>query len=167
VLDANVNADGFFAQDAKQPLITFYENQLILAESYARQNSTANAVAALNSVRQSLRTGYINGKTISTTNLAKGIKYDPYVAADFATQNALIYEIVLTKYMVTLSQYESFNDVRRLAKASPIVKLPVTPIVTTRTNDIPGRFVYPIAEVNTNPNIATVSDQFEKLPIFK
>lgn len=167
VLDANVNDDGFFAQDASQPILTFYENQLILAESYARQNSTINAVRELNKVRQGLATGYINGREISEDNQDLGLKYDNYVDSDFATQNALIYEIVLTKYMVSLSQYESFNDVRRLAKATPVVKLPVTPIVATRTNDIPGRYVYPAGEVNTNENIATITDQFEKLAIFK
>lgn len=166
-LDANVNDDGFFAQDASQPLVTFYENQLILAEAAARTGDNATALAALNSVRQVLKTGYINGKTVSDDNMALGIKYDDYVAGDFASQSALIYEIVLTKYTVSLSQYESFNDVRRLEKAVPVVKLPVTPIISTRTGDIPGRYVYPTAEVTTNPNIATVTDQFEKLPVFK
>lgn len=166
-LDANTNADGFFAQDASQPLVTFYENQLILAEALARTDEDVDAVDALNSVRQSLATGYINGRTISEANQALGIKYDDYNTGNFATKEDLIYEIVLTKYIVTLSQYESFNDVRRLKKATPVVTLPVSPIVTTRTGDIPGRFVYPNGEVSTNPNIATVTDQFEKLPVFK
>lgn len=166
-LDANINDDGFFAQDASQPILTFYENQLILAESAARLNSTATAIDALNSVRVQLATGYINGKTVSDDNKSLGIKYDDYDAGDFATQSDLIYEIILTKYIVTLSQYESFNDVRRIAKATPVVTLPVTPIVSTRTGDIPGRFVYPLVEVNTNPNVPTVSDQFEKLTIFQ
>lgn len=166
-LDANVNDDGFFAQDASQPLLTFYENQLILAEALARTNDEAGAIDALNSVRAVLATGYINGRFISEDNMDLGILYDDYDAADFATQEDLIYEIVLTKYTVSLSQYESFNDVRRLKKATPIVELPVTPIVTTRTGDIPGRYVYPTAEVTTNPNIATITDQFEKLPVFK
>lgn len=166
-LDANVNDDGFFAQDASQPIVTFYENQLILAEAAARLNNTTTAIDALNSVRTELATGYINGRTIGADNLALGIKYDTYDVNDFAGQTDLIYEIVLTKYIVTLSQYESFNDVRRLEKATPLVTLPITPIVSTRTGDIPGRFVYPVVEVNTNPNVPTVSDQFEKLAIFQ
>jgi starch-binding outer membrane protein, SusD/RagB family len=166
VLDANVNDDGFFAQDAYHPILTFYENQLILAESYARQNNLVAAIDALNSVRQELATGYINGRTISEDNQALGIQYDDYVVGDFG-QTDLIYEIVLTKYIVSLSQYESFNDVRRLAKATPVVTLPVSPIVATRTGTLPGRYVYPTGELTTNPNIPTVTDQFEKLPIFK
>lgn len=166
-LDANVNDDGFFAQDASQPLLTFYENQLILAEASARNNDIPSAIAALNSVRQVLATGYINGRTISVANKALGIQYDDYVAGDFPTLSSLIYEIVLTKYTVTLSQYESYNDVRRLAKATPVVMLPVSPIVATRTGGLPGRYVYPTAELTTNPNISTVTDQFEKLPVFK
>ena len=167
VLDANVNDDGFFAQDASQPIVTFYENQLILAEAAARLNDSATAIDALNSVRSELATGYINGREISADNKALGIKYDEYVAGDFATQSNLIYEILLTKYVVSLSQYESFNDVRRIAKATPVVTLPVTPIVSTRTGDLPGRFIIPLTEVNTNPNVPTVADQFEKLTVFK
>jgi hypothetical protein len=166
-LDANVNEDGFFSSTSSQPLFTFYENQLILAEALARTGSKAAAIDALNSVRQTLKTGYINGRTISDDNLEFGIKYDDYVAADFATDTDLIYEIVLTKYTVTLGQFESLVDVRRLEVAQPLVKLPVSPIVTTRTGDIPGRFIIPLAEVNANPSTPAVLDQFEKLPIFK
>lgn len=165
-LDANVDATGFFAEDASQPLLTYYENQLILAESAARSNDEVAAIDALNSVRDSLATGYINGRVISAANKALGISYEAYDGTDFDTVEELIYEIVLTKYIVSLSQYESFNDVRRLKKAVPVVTLPVSPIVTTRTSDIPGRFVYPNAEVVTNPNISEVTDQFEKLPVF-
>ena len=142
-------------------------NQLILAEAAARLNDSATAIDALNSVRSELATGYINGREISADNKALGIKYDEYVAGDFATQSNLIYEILLTKYVVSLSQYESFNDVRRIAKATPVVTLPVTPIVSTRTGDLPGRFIIPLTEVNTNPNVPTVADQFEKLTVFK
>lgn len=166
-LDANVNDDGFFAQDASQPLLTFYENQLILAEALARTGEDADAMEALNSVRGVLATGYINGRFISEDNMALGIQYDDYIDGDFDTTEDLLYEIMLTKYIVSLSQYESFNDVRRLKKATPVISLGVSPIVGTRTGDIPGRFVYPTAEVVTNPNIATITDQFEKLPVFK
>ncbi len=172
-LDPNTTDEGFFAQNAYQPLLTFYENQLILAESYARTGNSPEALAALNSVRQVLAKGYINGKEIQKTykvedaELEYGFQYDDYPDDTFATTEDLIYAIVLQKYIVTLSQYESFNDVRRLKKAVPIVTLPVAPIVATRTGDLPGRYVYPTAEVVANSNIATITDQFEKLPIFK
>lgn len=166
-LDANVNDDGFFSKSSSQPLVTFYENQLILAEAAARLNQKDVAIDALNSVRQVLTTGYINGRKIGSDNMALGIQYDDYVDGDFGTITDLIYEIVLTKYTVSLSQYESLNDVRRLEIAVPKVTLPVTPIVSTRTGEIPGRFIIPLAEVNTNPNTPTVLDQFERLPIFK
>ncbi|MEO5979443.1 MAG: SusD/RagB family nutrient-binding outer membrane lipoprotein [Chryseolinea sp.] len=166
-LDANVNDDGYFASTASQALFTFYENQLILAEALARSGSTADAITALNSVRQTLKTGYICGRTISDDNLDFGIKYDDYAAGDFPTATSLIYEIVLTKYIVSLGQFESLVDVRRLEVAQPIVKLPVTPIVSTPSGDIPGRFIIPLAEVNANPNAPAVLDQFTKLPIFQ
>nr|WKN40196.1 SusD/RagB family nutrient-binding outer membrane lipoprotein [Tunicatimonas sp. TK19036] len=166
VLDANVNPDGFFAADAYQPLLTYYENQMILAESYARTDNLPAALEALNSVRAVLATGYINGRSISEDNQALGIKYEPYVMGDFAGQTDLLYEIMLTKYMISLSQYESFTDIRRWEVATPVVTLPVEPVVSTRTGELPGRYIYPTAEINTNPNIPAVTDQFEKLSIF-
>src|SRR5207344_1277783 len=60
-------ADGLFLSNSPQPWLTFYENQLILAEATARLAApgAANqaAIDALNSVRQELVNGTINGQT--------------------------------------------------------------------------------------------------------
>ncbi|GAB3774521.1 SusD/RagB family nutrient-binding outer membrane lipoprotein [Spirosoma horti] len=171
-LDPNTT-DGAFTASAPHPIITYYENQLILAEAQARLGDTAKALAALNLVRASLATGYINGKTLSTT----GLKYDPYVLTDFAptglanptktasTQTALLYEIITQRYIYFLMQYEAFNDVRRLEKATPVVQLPI-PLYSGSKK--PERFIYPQGEVNTNPNVPKpLPDQFQKMPIFQ
>jgi hypothetical protein len=176
-LDPNT-IDGMFTADAPHPILTFYENQLILAEAYARTADLPNAVAALNSVREVLATGYINGKIISPDYQALGIKYDDYLITDFLPggianplttarnqQQGLIYEILAQKYIVMLAQYEVFTDVRRAAKALPKVQLPIPPTIGTA---IPQRFLYPQNEINTNPNTPNpVPDKFSKLQIFQ
>ncbi|CAN5314212.1 hypothetical protein BH09BAC4_BH09BAC4_02640 [soil metagenome] len=171
-LDPNV-VDGAFTSNAPHPILTYYENQLIIAEAQARLGAPDKALAALNLVRAGLAGGTINGKTLSTT----GRKYDPYVLTDFAptglanptkaatTQLALLYEIVVQRYIFFLMQYEAFNDVRRLEKATPIVQLPI-PLYSGAKK--PERFIYPQGEVNTNPNVPKpLPDQFTKVTIFQ
>ena len=171
-LDPNV-VDGAFTATSPHPIITYYENQLILAEAQARLGDTASALTALNNVRKGLASGYFNGKTLPAT----GLKYDAYVIGDFApaglanptkaatTQTALLYEIITQRYIYFLMQYEAFNDVRRLEKAAPIVQLPI-PLYAGKQK--PERFIYPQGEVNTNPNVPKpLPDQFQKVPIYK
>ncbi|MBN8826860.1 MULTISPECIES: SusD/RagB family nutrient-binding outer membrane lipoprotein [unclassified Spirosoma] len=171
-LDPNTT-DGAFTASSPHPIITYYENQLILAEAQARLGVTDKALDALNSVRKGLASGYINGKTISAT----GLKYDAYTLSDFAptglanptklatVQTALLYEIISQRYIFLLMQYEAFNDVRRLEKATPVVQLPIPLYTGTKK---PERFIYPQNEVNTNPNVPKpLPDQFTKIPIFQ
>lgn len=162
-LDPNVLSDfdwgtptaynGFFAANNSFPLVTFEENQLILAESHLKKASpdATAALAALNAHRAYLATG----ATISSGYLASGYKYDPYVLADFSaggmqnpgslSQNAaLLKEIIEEKYVSLLGQVEQFNDVRRTKNL-----LGITP--NTGAN-LPQRFLYPQSELNSNPN---------------
>lgn len=170
-LDPNTT-DGAFTANAPHPILTYYENQLIIAEAQARLGTLDKAIAALNSVRAGLATGYLNGKTISAT----GRKYDPYMPDDFGTaglanptrlatvQTALLYEIISQRYLVFLMQYEAFTDYRRLAKAVPIVQLPIPLYVGSQK---PQRFIYPQSEVNTNPNVPKpLPGQFTNVLIF-
>jgi hypothetical protein len=171
-LDPNT-ADGMFTEDAPHPIITYYENQLILAEAQARLGVTDQALTALNSVRAGFASGYINGKTISAT----GRKYDAYTLSDFApaglanptklgtVQTALLYEIIAQRYVFFLMQYEAFNDVRRLEKATPVVQLPIPLYAGAKK---PERYIYPQNEINTNPNVPKpLPDQFQKIPLYQ
>ena len=170
-LDPNTT-DGAFTANAPHPILTYYENQLILAEAQARLGAAPNALTALNTVRAALATGYVNGKTMSAT----GRRYDAYALADFdptglanptrraTTQEALLYEIISQRYICFLMQYEAFNDYRRLARAVPVVQLPIPLYVGTQK---PQRFIYPQNEVNTNPNVPQpLPGQFTNVPIF-
>ncbi len=176
-------ADGMFIDVAPQPWLTFYENQLILAESLARLSGAGSAdqsaIDALNSVRQVLVTGYINGQT--SGYISEGLQYDDYVVADFDQggianpgtkfadgQTALLTEIASEKFIVLISQYESFSELRRLKVATPLVNIGI-PI--NNGTKYPARFIYPQNEINTNPNVPKVSgsvpDQFTVLPVFQ
>ena len=116
--------------------------------------------------------GYLNGKTFSATNR----KYDPYIINDFGvsglanltnlstTQEAILYEIISQRYIILLMQYEVFNDYRRLASALPVVQLPIPLTVGTKK---PQRFIYPQQEMNSNPNVPQIPDQFTKVAIFQ
>ena len=170
-LDPNTT-DGAFVADAPHPIMTFYENQLIIAESEARLGNANSALIALNKVRASLNNGYFNGKSFSATNR----KYEAYVINDFGvlglansknlstTQEALLYEIISQRYIILLMQYEVFNDYRRLASVSPVVQLPIPLTVGTKK---PQRFIYSQQEINSNPNVPkSVPDQFTKMAIF-
>jgi hypothetical protein len=150
-LDPNTD-DGMFKADAPHPVLTFYENQLILAEAYARLGDDDLAIDALNSVRQELAGGYIAGQVILQKYQDMGIRYDDYDVLDFDTEDDLILEILTTKYIVMLGQYESFVDVRRAAKATPAVTLGIPTYPGAGATGLPERYLYPQNEINTNPN---------------
>ena len=164
--------DGAFVADASQPITTYYETQLIIAEAETRLGNTIAGLISLNKVRTTLATGYMNGKTFSVTNR----KYDTYITNDFGisglanpknlstTQESMLYEIIGQRYIILLMQYEAFNDYRRLATALPIVQLPIPLIVGTKK---PQRFIYPQQEINSNPNVPKlIPDQFTKMSVF-
>ena len=170
-LDPNT-VDGAFVSNASHPILTFFENQLILAEAQARLGFLDESLVALNSVRLKLSSGSFNGRTLPSA----GRKYEPYTLADFNTsglanptkagnlQTALLYEIITQRYIVLLMQYEVFNDYRRLSSVSPIVELPI-PLNTGSKK--PERFIYPQTEINTNPNVPKpLPDQFTKVAIY-
>lgn len=165
--------DGAFVADAPHPIISYYENQLIIAEAEARLDNTNAALVALNKTRATLATGYLNGKNFSATNR----RYDAYLINDFGilglanptnlptVQRAMLYEIISQRFIILLMQYEAFNDYRRLAAALPVVQLPIMLIVGTKK---PQRFIYPQQEINANPNVPKpFPDQFTKVAIFQ
>ena len=185
--DPNVT-NGVFQANSSSPILTYYENQLILAEAAQRLANTPAAVdptalAALNSVRAGLQTGVIFGGKYSSLGT---LTYTPYVAADFTAtgnggtgvanpstgpyagmneQTAFLREVASQKFIVLLMQFEAFTELRRLAVLSPAISLGV-PINTG--SKYPARYIYPQNEINTNPNTPSPApDQFTKLDLFK
>ncbi|MVM33033.1 SusD/RagB family nutrient-binding outer membrane lipoprotein [Spirosoma sp. HMF4905] len=163
---------GFFAQTASFPLVTYQENILTLAESALRSGKGFDAALGyLNTYRAFLNTG----GTINSAYLTAGAyKYDPYVAADFATggienadgitaDNALLREILEERYVSFYGQHIGWDDERRTRAEAYGIKL--TPNNGTQ---LPWRFIYPQNELNSNANAPKpVPATFEAPAIYK
>ncbi|TYZ08634.1 SusD/RagB family nutrient-binding outer membrane lipoprotein [Hymenobacter lutimineralis] len=124
--------EGFSAPDAAYPLVTYSENQLILAEAYARKGQSDLALTALNNHRATLEAMFDG-------------TYAAYEAADIPA-GGLLKEILTERYVTFIGQIEAFNDVRRTDNALGL------PIKGNGATSIPQRFLYPQSEVNTNTN---------------
>jgi len=145
---------GIFASDNNYLLVSYVENQMILAECYAREDNLADAVAALNNVR--------------AAHDAQFGGFDAYVLTDFgpaalvvgATQKeALMKEIYTEKYISMFGHIEGFNDVRRTGNA-----LGITPHIGS---SLPQRMLYPQSEINANTNVPNPRPTtFDKVPIW-
>lgn len=112
----------------RQPLATWRENQLIIAEAAFRTGATATALTALNAVRSDV------GLT-------------PFAG----TGAALLAEIMTQKWIEDFQKIETFQDYNRTC----LPALTPAPGATA----IPGRYLYPINERNSNPNIPAPSQQ--------
>ena len=134
---------GIFAATSNFALVTYVENQLILAECYWRTNNYVKALEHLNNVRNE--------------HESKFGGYQQYVAADFANNDALLKEIITEKYVSLFGSIEVFNDVRR---TNNLIGVPIN-----NGTELPARFLYPQSEINTNPN-TPVTTLFQKLELF-
>lgn len=176
--------DGYFGTNTSFPILTYRENQLILAEAELRVNGFNNALTALNEYRAYLETGaYINPAYIAADNLM----YSPYVAADFAPEggilspagmenpdgvsaaSALYREIIEEKYVSLLGTLEVFNDMRRtgfgdFATQQNWEVIGVTP---NTGSTIPQRFLIPQTEINSNTSTPTPAGLFDKTAVFQ
>lgn len=144
---------GRFGSDSNMPLVTYGEMLLIIAEADAR-TSFATGLASYNAYRALLNTGYSIG---NTNGGYKGLayKYDPYVAADFASagmenatgsltdQNALLREIYEERYIYFIGNYEAFTDYRR---TNNIAEITINNLFT----GTPQRLIYSQDEINAN-----------------
>ena len=155
-LDPNF-LDGIFASNSPFALVTYVENELILAECASRAKDDATALAHLNNVR-SFNQGIYGDST-----------YLPYDLADFGSgqmvdgtdaSDALLHEILEEKYVSLFGQIETFVDMRRTKNELDI------PLNTG--SQAPQRFLFPQSEINSNDNVPTDQlDLFMPLEYFK
>ena len=124
-LSAIRNAPAF-----RQPLITYAENQLIIAEASYQTGDQIGALTALNTERTS--------QGLST----------PLVGV---TGAALLTEIMTEKYIALFQNIEVWSDYRRTCQPA------LTP--APGKTAVPSRLLYPFSERNTNPNIPAPSAQ--------
>ncbi len=160
--------NGFAAQNASVPLVTFEENLLILAEAGFRISGFDTGLTRLNRYRAFMDTGgYLTN--VDPTQ----VSYEPYELTDFenggienpdniSRDNALLREILEERYITFFGQIESFNDTRR-TESETIVRVPVIP---NTGNELPQRFLYPQSEIDRNENTPTpIPNFFEKTDI--
>ncbi len=129
------------------PIISYIENELIIAECELLANNDADAaIAALNNVR-----AYWANRVGGT--------YPAFTAADFATNADLLKEILTEKYISTYGQLEAFNDMRRTKNYINIALKP-------GKTKYPERFLYPQSEINSNNNVPKIVDIYVPVPMF-
>jgi starch-binding outer membrane protein, SusD/RagB family len=135
--ELNYNEGGKFAINASFPIISWEENQLILAEAEVRNGNSAAARTAFNAVRSQLAAQY------------KG---------DFPTTpssgSTLLREILEEKYITLIGSTQVFHDIRRTQN---LLKIPVK---SATSSSVPQRFLYPQTEINTNKKFPGVIDLF-------
>ncbi|MEB2777414.1 SusD/RagB family nutrient-binding outer membrane lipoprotein [Algoriphagus sp. D3-2-R+10] len=141
-----------------QPLLTYEENLLILAESGARTQGLVVGLEHLNSLR-----AYLNSGAFLNINFA-GLShvYLPYLASDFEVGGmenmdgidpirALLREIVEERYVSGFTMFMPFDDARRLRKGDSDIAVPFPLNIPTATLNI-ERFLVPEDEMTTNEN---------------
>lgn len=141
-----------------QPIVTYQENQLILAEAGTRISGFAIGLGHLNTYRSTLSTGSLFNSSVSS--LSK--KYDPYVDADFdaggmenldkvVPTRALLREIIEERYVSGFTTFMPYDDTRRLKKSDSDIAVPFPLNVPTATKNV-ERFIYPADETESNKN---------------
>ncbi len=143
-LDPNIDG-GIFSATNNFPIVSYIENELILAECYARGGDFPNALVHLNNVRSSNAATY-------------GGQYDAYDLTDFASPADGIKEILTEKYVSLYGQIEPWCDVRRTKNT-----IGVTPYTGTQ---LPQRFLVPQDEINANKNAPAAGSLFDALELW-
>lgn len=153
----NINA-GIVEQFEPHNLVTYGENQLILAECGARNTSFETGLDHLNDYRAWLNTGGMVNDNFSTVSLM----YMAYEAADFENggienadgidaTRALLREIVEERYISGFGMYMPFNDARRLRKSDTDIAVPFE-MVDGPSPPFAERMPYSDDELNANSN---------------
>lgn len=157
--NATIN-HGKISQLEPEPLITYEENLLILAETAAR---TKGFNEGLNHLNQ-LRAYYDQGGAVNTYFANYAYNYDAYTASDFekggllntngALQplRALLREIILERYISGYTEFTPWDDARRLRGSGETDIAVAIPLNTPTATAHPERFYYPETEVLANPN---------------
>jgi len=150
------NFYGIFSATNAFDLVTYVENEMIIAECYARQSDNDKALEHLNNVRAEHDAIYGTFKAYDIADFGPGKMVD-----GTSVNEALLMEILEEKYVSLFGQIETFSDIRRTKNALSIP-------INTGTK-LPARFLYPQSELTTNKdNVPTDQlDLFLDLDYFK
>lgn len=149
---------GIIEQYEPHNLVTYAENQLILAECGTRNTGLSTGLGHLNDLRTWLNTGeMVNDNFADSTFL-----YEAYDVADFENggientdgidpSRALLREIIEERYVSGFGMYMPYNDARRLRKSDSDVAVPFI-MVDGPTPPYAERMPYSDDELNSNSN---------------
>jgi hypothetical protein len=151
--------DGVIQQFEPMPMVTYEENQLILAEAGTRTVDFATGLGHLNDYRAWLDAG---GR-LNANYSGLAYSYDPYVTTDFDNGDienldgidptrALLREIIEERFISGFGTYMPFDDARRLRKSDSDIAIPFPFNVPSATVH-PERLPYSLTEINANSNI--------------
>lgn len=147
--------DGFAASDASFPLVTYLENQLIIAEVEARQGTATgdnNAITALNNTRAYLNNQFGAGNYTDLTLL-------DFQAGGIYDGTSILQHVYNWTYLSYIGQVEGYNFLRR-------IDFSVDGLTPVTGSQFPLRFIYPQTERNTNSNIPNPAPgTFEATPV--
>jgi len=149
---------GIIAETEPQNMVTFFENELILAEAKARQGGVADGLPHLNNVRSWLN----SGSNLNDNHNSGGFKYEAYTASDFNSggientdgidpKSAFLREVIEERYVSGFGMHIPFNDARRLRKTDSAISVPFT-LVLGPNPPYPERMPYAANELNSNAN---------------
>lgn len=136
--------DGFASATQSFPLVTYLENQLIIAEVNARQGTAVgdqNAIAALNNTRD-----YLDQKFDPNTDNYQDLNMTDFQVGGAYANTTILQHVYNWTYLGLIGEIEGFNFLRR-------IDYQVDGLNPVQGNKFPQRFVYPQSERNTNPNI--------------
>lgn len=151
---------GVIEQFEPQPMVTYFENQLIKAEAAARSSGFADGLSHLNTYREWLAGG---GRLNANFDDAANYSYEAYVDADFESggienadglskDKALLREIIEERYVSGFGTYMPFNDHRRLRGAGETDLVPPFPLNNTAASKHVERLPYAQDELTSNAN---------------
>ena len=139
-------------------MVTYFENQLILAEAKARQGSLADGLPHLNNVRDWLN----SGGNLNSNHSSNPYKYDAFVSSDFNSggientdgvdaNTAFLREVIEERYVSGFGMHMPFNDARRLRKSDSAYSVPFV-LNLGPAGPYPERMPYAATELNSNSN---------------
>lgn len=149
---------GIIEQFEPQNMVTYFENQLIIAEAHTRSGNLTQGLAALNVVRAWLN----SGGNLNANFTGLEYLYAPYEMSDFenggmenqdsvSTSNALLREIIEERYVSGFGMHMAFNDARRLRSADATVAVPYI-MKGNDSSQKAERMPYAFIELNSNEN---------------
>ena len=149
---------GIISDSEPQNMVTYFENELILAEAKARQGGLSDGLPHLNNVRSWLN----GGGHLNSNHNSDPYKYDAFVASDFNSggiensdgvdsKTAFLREVIEERYVSGFGMHMAFNDARRLRKSDSPLAVPFV-LVSGPNPPHPERMPYAQTELNSNSN---------------